>query len=365
MTLFDAETLVRLRPALAGVPAYVAGKPAPMIEGLITYKCSSNEIPWGPTASVHQAMSEALASANRYPDMNSVALKAAIAEFNGRSADQIAVGAGSSGVLSQIINALCDDGDEVIYAWRSFEAYPILVKLAGAVPVQIPLNAAQEHDLDAMAAAVTERTKLIMLCTPNNPTGPVLTNAEVKAFIDKIPAHIPVLLDEAYREFSTADDTADALTLQTEFPQVIALRTFSKAYGLAGIRIGYSVSHPTLAEAFAKTSIPFSVNSLAQVAAVAALDAVDEMQSRVDAVVAERERVVAGLIEQGWKLPSTQANFVFFPLGDNSEAFDDTCSAAGLVVRRYGNEGVRFTIAETEANDRFLQVAATLLHLQA
>ncbi len=354
---FSEPSAVRLRPVLGSLPAYVAGRPAPQIPGLTTFKISSNENPYPPLPSVLGVIAEAAAEINRYPDMTNTEVRAAIAAFVGREADQVVVGPGSTGVLAQIMGAACDAGDEIVFAWRSFEAYPILAQLAGATPVTVPLTASGEHDLDAMAAAVTGRTRLVLLCTPNNPTGTSLGEAAVRAFLRRLPSDVAVVMDEAYGEFSRDAGHADGLALQEEFPQVIALRTFSKAFGLAGLRVGYGVAHPAIAEALAKTAIPFGVNRLAQAAAIHSLGVVDELNERVDALVAERERVTAALAEQGWVLPDTQANFLYFPLGEASAAFDDACHEAGLVVRRFGAEGVRVSIGETEANDRLLALA--------
>lgn len=359
--LFDAPTQARLRPALDGVPAYVAGRPAPAIPGLTTFKISSNENPYPPLPSVQAVIADAAMHVNRYPDMANTGLISAIASHVGVPAECVTVGPGSTGVLVQLVEALCDPGDEVVFAWRSFEAYPIIVALAGAQAVTVALTESGEHDLDAMAAAITERTKLVFVCTPNNPTGPVVTDAAMRAFLAAVPAHVVVVIDQAYVEFIRDPDAVDALALQRQYPNVVVTRTFSKAYGLAGLRVGYGIAHPTIAEASTKTSIPFSVNSVAQAAAVHSLEAADELAERVDALVAERERVVAALRAQGWRLPTTQANFLYFPLGPGeSEAFDAACTAAGLVVRRYGSEGVRVSIGETEANDRLLAVTAGL-----
>lgn len=351
---------VRLRPVLEKVPAYVAGKPAGDLPGVVTYKLSSNENPYPPLPGVLDVIQQA-AQVNRYPDMNNIDLKAAIARFVDLPATWVTVGPGSVGVLGQIIQAVCDPGDEVIFAWRSFEAYPILTTVTGAHAVTVPLTATYEHDLEAMAAAVTDRTRLILLCTPNNPTGTVLTDAGVRGFLARVPAQVGVVIDEAYVEFVRDDQAPNSLALLRDYPNVIVLRTFSKAYGLAGLRVGYALAHPKLTEAFAKTAIPFGVNSIAQSAAIHSLDVHDELMARVHALVAERERVVATLAAQGWHLPATQANFVYFPLGkDECGSFTAACDAVGLVVRRYGDDGVRVTIGEPEANDRLLRLTATL-----
>ena len=213
---------------------------------------------------------------------------------------RLALGPGSVGVLGQLVAATCDPGDEVVFAWRSFEAYPILVTLAGAVPVMVPLADGDRHDLAAMAAAITPRTRMVLVCTPNNPTGTAVGDAELEVFLEQVPSDVLVVLDEAYLEFVTAPDSPDALAVHRSRSNVVVLRTFSKAYGLAGLRVGYAVAHEAVAEALRKAAIPFGVNSLAQVAAVASLEAFDELEVRVKELVSERERVVAALREQGW-----------------------------------------------------------------
>lgn len=348
---------LRLRSALDRVPTYVAGKPPAPREGLTVYKVSSNENPNPPLPSVLTVIRDAAAQVNRYPDMGVTALTEALAARLGVPREQLATGTGSVGVLGQIIQATCETDDEVIHAWRSFEAYPILVAIAGARSVQVPLTEDHRHDLDAMAAAVTERTKVVLVCTPNNPTGPSVTHAELVDFIAQIPGNVLVVVDEAYLEFVEGADRVDGLALRRQYPNVVLLRTFSKAYGLAGLRVGYAVAAEPVAEALRKTATPFGVNLLAQVAAIASLEAQDELDERVAHLVAERSRVVAALREIGWQIPQTQANFVWFPLGERTPEFVTACEAAGLSVRPYGADGVRVSIGETEANDRLLEVA--------
>ncbi|MFW5470571.1 histidinol-phosphate transaminase [Knoellia sp. CPCC 206435] len=349
---------VRLRDALDAVPAYVAGRPAVAQAGTTAYKVSSNENPYPPLPSVLEVVREQAGQMNRYPDMGVSALTEALAAHLDVPAARIATGPGSVGVLGQIITAFCDPGDEVVFAWRSFEAYPILVALSGATPVTVPLTSEARHDLDAMAAAVTDRTKVVLVCTPNNPTGPSVRRDELEAFLDRVPEDVLVVLDEAYLEFVSREDAPDALAIHRARPNVAVLRTFSKAYGLAGLRVGYAVAHEPVAEALRKAAIPFGVNSLAQAAAVASLDAFDELDVRVKELVAERARVLAALAEQGWDVPDTDANFVWFPVGERTPELVAACQAAGLTVRPYGTDGVRVTIAEPEANDRLLEVTA-------
>jgi histidinol-phosphate aminotransferase len=352
-----SEDAVTLRSALGRLPAYTPGKPAAAPPGVTAYKISSNENPYPPLPSVLDAVRTAAGEMNRYPDMGVGVLTQALAERLEVPAERLAFGPGSVGVLGQLIAATCDAGDEVVFAWRSFEAYPILVTLAGAVPVQVPLGAGDRHDLEAMADAVTDRTRVVLVCSPNNPTGTTVTDAELELFLERVPRHVLVVLDEAYLEFVTAPDSPDALAVHRSRPNVVVLRTFSKAYGLAGLRVGYAVAHEPVAEGLRKTAIPFGVNALAQVAAVASLTASDELEVRVKELVAERERVLASLAEQGWELSDSQANFVWFGLGEETAAFAAACQDAGLTVRPYGTDGARATIAEREANDRLIEVA--------
>ena len=351
----------RLRSALDQVPAYVAGKPPAPRDGVTVYKVSSNENPHPPLPSVVEVIREAAEGVNRYPDMGVTALTDALAAHLDVPREQLATGTGSVGVLAQIIQSTCDPGDEVVYAWRSFEAYPIVVAIAGAVSVQVPLTDDQRHDLDAMAAAITDRTRVVLVCTPNNPTGPSVTHAELEAFLAKVPRDVLVVVDEAYLEFVEGEGEVDGLSLRREHGNVMLLRTFSKAYGLAGLRVGYAVAPEPVAEALRKTATPFGVNLIAQAAAIASLEAKDELDVRVKEIVAERERVLAALAEAGWQMTPSQANFVWFPLGERTADFVAACTEAGLSVRPYGTDGVRVTIGETEANDRLIEVAREFL----
>ncbi|MCS6712177.1 histidinol-phosphate transaminase [Brachybacterium sp. EF45031] len=352
------EEAIRLRPALDALPAYVAGRPAPQREDLTVYKVSSNESPFGPIDSVRQAVIAALEGANRYPDMMNQQLRQALAAEHGVTPEEIVVSTGAVAVTGDLVRAVVDPSDEVVFPWRSFEAYPILVGAQGGVSRQIPLTETFEHDLDAMVAAVTDRTTLMILCTPNNPTGPILTTEQVRSVLGRVPSHVVVALDEAYREFVEPELRIDAEGLFREFPNLLVLRTFSKAHGLAGLRVGYALAHPRLADALLKVTLPFGTNLLAQAAALASLEpeVMALMTERTAHLRSERSRVMAGLAEQGWELPASQGNFVFFPLGEQCQEFTDFCADRGLVVRRYGDDGVRITIAEDEANDRILEV---------
>jgi len=347
---------VRLRSVLAGLPSYVPGRPA--AAGLAApYKLSSNENPYPPLPSVLEVVREAALELNRYPDMAGVAVLSALSDHLDVPMSQLALGTGSVGVLGQILAATCDPGDEVVYAWRSFEAYPIVAGIAGAVSVRVPLDGDRRHDLGAMAAAVTDRTRLVLVCSPNNPTGPVVHQGEMDAFLDRVPPDVLVVVDQAYVEFVRDASAVDAMAAFRDRGNVAVLRTFSKAYGLAGLRIGYAVAREPVAEALRQTAVPFGVNGIAQRAAVASLAASSELLERVEALVGERRRVMTALRAQGWTLPETEANFVWLPLGEDAQAFVGAAEAAGLSVRPFAGEGVRCTVAETEANDRLIRVA--------
>ena len=339
------------------IPTYVPGKPPVPRAGLTTYKLSSNENPYPPLPGVLAAAHEAAGQMNRYPDMACTALYAALGERLGVPVDNLAVSTGSVGLIYQLLQAFCDPGDEVVYAWRSFEAYPIAVASAGAVSVQVPLTKTAEHDLDAMADAITERTKVVMVCTPNNPTGPSVSQSALDAFIAKVPPHVLVVVDEAYLEFVRMDDPVDGIATQRAHDNVVVTRTFSKAYGLAGFRVGYAIGSVSTAGALRAVSLPFGVSGVAQAAAIASLAAEPALLERVDALVTERGRVVAGLRAAGWDVPAAQGNFVWLALGDRTVDFAAAADEAGIVVRPFAGDGARVSIGESEANDRLIEVA--------
>ncbi len=345
----------QFRKALATIPAYKAGKPP--TAGLATsYKLSSNENPYPPLPGVIERATQAAVTMNRYPDMGVSALHTAIADRYGVDVGQVASGAGSVAVLYHLLQATCADGDEVVYAWRSFEAYPIAVGLTGATNVAVPLTAEARHDLPAMLAAVTDRTKVVVVCSPNNPTGPAVHRDELTKFLDAVPASVFVALDEAYCEFVRDPETPDGLQLAEGRENVVVLRTFSKAYGLAGLRVGFAIGPPAAAEAIRKCALPFGVSSIAQAAAVASLEAEPQLLDRVSAIVAERLRMHDTLTRQGWTVPDAQGNFVWLALGDDSVAFADACDEAGVSVRPFDGDGVRVSVGEPAANDILLGV---------
>ena len=346
------------RPNVLAIPAYVAGKPPAPRPGLTSYKLSSNENPWPPLPGVLEAAAEAAAVMNRYPDMGNTALYEALRDALGVPVEDLAAATGSVALIYQLVNAFCEPGDEVVHAWRSFEAYPIAVTAGGARSVQVPLTVDGRHDLDAMAAAVTDRTKVVIVCTPNNPTGPAVSQSDLDAFIARVPSDVVVVVDEAYLEFVRMDDAIDGVATYRRHDNVVLTRTFSKAYGLAGFRVGYAVGPAPLAGALRAVSLPFGVSHVAQAAAIASLAERDALMERVDDLVERRTDLVARLREVGWDLPDSQGNFVWFPLGGRTPDFAAACGEGGVSVRPYGTEGVRVSIGEREAFDHVVEVAA-------
>ncbi len=347
---------VPLRPAVADLPAYVPGARAPV--GAAAYKLSSNENPYPPLPGVLAAIADAAADVNRYPDMYATELTVALAQRLDVEPDCVVAGTGSVAVLGHVLAAVCGAGDEVVVPWRSFEAYPIAVAVAGAVPVHVPIGADGRLDLPAMAAAVTKRTRVVLVCTPNNPTGPAVRSDELAALLDAVPPDVLVVLDEAYVEFVRDPQVPDGLAVLAEHRNVVVLRTFSKAYGLAGLRVGYAVARPRLATGIRAVATPFGVSHVAQRAAVVSLSVADQLLARVETVVAERARMLSGLRAQGWTVPDSQANFVWLPLGERSTAFAADAAAAGVLVRPFAGDGVRVSVGETEATDLLLEVTA-------
>ena len=352
------EIPVRVRPAVAALPPYKQGRQA----GAEAFKLSSNENPFDPLPGVLERV-QAATALNRYPDATAARLRERLAERFGVDVDSIHIGAGSVSILAQLVLATSGQGDEVVYAWRSFEAYPWLAVVAGATAVQVPLAPGARHDLDAMAAAITDRTRAIIVCSPNNPTGPIVTQAEFDAFVKRVPGDVLVILDEAYAEFVTDSEAVDGTRVLAggDHPNVVVLRTFSKAYGLAGLRVGYAVGHPRILDAARTTAIPLSVTAHAEEAALASLDAEDELLERVRAIAERRDRLASGLREAGWNIPDTQGNFVWLPSGDETLTFAAAFETGGLIVRPFAGDGIRISVGEEESVEKVLRIAASIV----
>jgi histidinol-phosphate aminotransferase len=345
----------RFRSVLDQFATYQPGKRVASPDGK-SYKLASNESPFGPLPSVAKAIAAAAGEVNWYPDNTAAALTEALARRHGVPPEHIALGCGSVGVAQQLLAATAEPGTEVLFAWRSFEAYPILVPLTGAADVRVPLRD-ETHDLAAMADAITPRTRVIFVCNPNNPTGTVVRRPELEEFLDRVPGDCLVVLDEAYADYVRDPGVPDGMRLYRDRPNVAVLRTFSKAHGLAGLRVGYLVGHEPVAAAVRTTMLPFTVNALAQTAAIASLAAEAELAERVDLAVKERGRVRDELLAQGWNVPPTEANFVWLRLGSDTQDFAATCAGAGVSIRPFGDEGARISVGTEEANDTFLAVA--------
>jgi histidinol-phosphate aminotransferase len=339
------------------MPAYVPGRTVP---GAI--KLASNETPYPPLPHVVGRITAAAAEINRYPDSFATELTSVLAAKYGVGVEQVRVGCGSVSLCTQLVQALADADEEVMYAWRSFEAYPIISAVSGASAIQVPLRD-HVHDLAAMAERISGKTKLVFVCNPNNPTGTAVARDDLVRFLRAVPQDVVVALDEAYREFVTDPDVPDGLTLLSEFPNLIVLRTFSKAYGLAGLRVGYAIAaDQALTAALRQTQVPFAVTSVAQAAALASLEpqAERELLSRVADIVHERERVFGALVGFGYDVPPTQANFVWLPLAEATVEWAAECEARKVIVRAFAGSGVRVTIGTPDENDRFLAAAAEL-----
>jgi histidinol-phosphate aminotransferase len=342
-----------IRGDLDSLPAYVPGRAVP---GAI--KLASNEVPLPPPPAVLAAVAEAAARGNRYPDLAVTELTARLAREFRVDAARVAVGCGSVSLCQQLVSITClEPSDEVVFAWRSFEAYPIVTQIGGAAIRRVALDADFGHDLDAMAAAVTPRTRLVFVCSPNNPTGTTVRRAAFERFLTAVGPDVLVALDEAYREYVTDPDAVDGTALLDAHPNLVVLRTFSKAYRLAGLRVGYALADAEVAQALRKVCSPFSVSTIAQAAAIAALDCREELLADCADIVAERVRVRDALRGDGYTVPPSQSNFVWVALGERTAAFAAHCLAQKVVVRPFHPDGVRVTVSTPEENDALLAAA--------
>jgi histidinol-phosphate aminotransferase len=363
MTVTFAEKLARIPGYQAGVPTGQA--PEAIAAGGIA-QLASNESPVPPHPKVVEAIREAAGAMNRYPDPDATLLCRRIADRYEVEPGRVAVGNGSCEILLAAAEALCEPGAEILYAWPSFSMYPHLAALTGAREIRVPLAEGEVHDLDAMAAEVTAATQLAIVCNPNNPTGTHLPAAQVAAFCERVPAHVTIVLDEAYVEFQIDDDPDATVDLLAEFPNLVVLRTFSKVYGLAGLRVGLALGSAKFRAAVDAVRQPFSVNALAQAAAAEAILHQDDVEQRVERTLVERVRVEAGLHELGLSTAETQANFSWIDLGDA----DEKAVVAGLAERSIavrpgtplGGPGhIRVSYGTAAENDRFLAALGDLL----
>lgn len=349
-------TQIRLNEHLTSVPEYRAGR---TVAG--TIKLASNEAPDGPAPAILDAILHAARTANRYPDIGATVLTERLAAHCGVDPQRVSVGSGSVALLQGLVQAVCEPGDEVVFGAPSFEGYPGLVQARGARSIPVPVTDAQKLDLEAMLAAIGPSTRLVLLATPNNPTGCAVRRADLDGFLDRVPGNVMVGIDEAYREFVTDPDAPDGLESARGRNNVVVFRTFSKAYGLAGLRVGYSVAPPEITRALNLARVPFSPGSVAQAAALAALDTEEAMRERCRKVVLERERVQSALLECGYVSPPSEANFVWLPLGEQSLAFCEHLEQNNVIARPIPHIGARVTIGTPEENDAFLAAARSYL----
>ena len=349
-------TTPRLRPVLEELGAYRPGRrPAP---GQDLSRLASNETPYPLLPEVQQAIATAVADSNRYPDPAALRLTEALAAKHRVDPDRLAVGCGSVQLVQELVEIACDAGDEVVFGWRSFEAYPTLTTIAGATPLTVPLRDAH-LDLDAMAAALTPRSRLVLLCSPNNPTGPALAHDAVKAFLEAVPRDVLVVVDEAYAEFVDDPLAVDGTRLLSSYPNLVVLRTFSKAYGLAGLRVGYALcGDPAVAGALRQVHLPFAVSIAAQAGALASLEVEEQLMAQVAEVVAMRGPLRQGLLDQGWDVPPTQGNFVWLPTGADTDRVSQVFEDHDVLVRAFSGEGIRVTVGTPRDNERVLTAAA-------
>lgn len=356
----------RFNSRLTSIPGYTPGVPkgkgATEVASSGLAQLASNESPFPPLPEVVDAVAGAAASMNRYPDPAVTELREALAGKHGVDAEQILVANGSCEVLLAAAEAQLEPGVGVVYSWPAFSMYPILAPLSGADEVRVPLAPGDVHDLEAMHEAIDASTRLVLVCNPNNPTGTYRDAASVAAFVEAVPDDVTVILDEAYIDFDTGDDPQASIELFRSRSNLVLLRTFSKAHSLAGFRVGYAICQPDFRAAVEAVRQPFSINALAQVAALESLRHDDEITERIAAVVLERERVQAALRALGLECSESRANFSWVSLGEEGPAIEESVvarlAAAGVVVRPgrlLGGAGhLRISYGTPAENDRMI-----------
>lgn len=339
------------------IPVYPAAETYAFDGDLV--KLASNETPWAPHPAVLEAVAKATKSLNRYPDPTVSAPRGRIADRCGVPAAKVTVGNGSCEILLAAAEAMLEPGAEIVYAWPSFSMYPHLAAMTGATAITVPLDAEEKHDLEAMAREVTVATRILIVCNPNNPTATALTVEEIDTFVAALPRHVCVIVDEAYVEFNTLQDPDGSLPLLDRHPNLVLLRTFSKVYGLCGLRVGYALGSEDFRQACDRVRQPFSVNMLAQAAAAEAIRHQDEVESRVERTVVERLHVESALLQRGLESTDSQANFSWVHLGEHDEAdVMRGLGERGVIVRAGADLGgpgrIRVTYGTRAENDRFL-----------
>ncbi|MGD2102035.1 MAG: histidinol-phosphate transaminase [Acidimicrobiia bacterium] len=350
----------RLRPDIAALTPYKVGRQlddvarAHGLEPGDIVKLTANEGPEGPFPGVVEAAAVEISRSNRYPDNQCWELGQALSDELGVEFDNVLFGAGGTALLTEFATAMGGPGRNVVYARPSFVMYRFVTIWAGSEPVEVPLDAAHEIDLQAMLAAIDDNTSVVFLCNPNNPTGTIKSGEEVIGFLDSVPEDVLVVVDEAYHEFVTDPRYETAITAALQRPNVVVIRTFSKIYGLAGLRVGYAVGSAGTLTELRKAQAPLTVNRVAQAAALASLGQADELERRRAENAARRHHLQGALAERGFDTTQSQTNFVFFDLGDDIDRVTEELTSSGVLIRPMGAGWVRATIGDDRENRRLL-----------
>ncbi|WP_371666649.1 aminotransferase class I/II-fold pyridoxal phosphate-dependent enzyme [Streptomyces sp. NBC_00289] len=325
-------------------------------------KLDTNEIYYPPLPGVAEAVQAELGKLHYYPDMTNALVVDALSHHYGLISEGLCVGDGSAALIEAIVKGVtCSGYDEVVYSWRSFEAYPLIATMAGAKPIPVPRAADHGHDLAGVLKAITPATRVIIICNPSNPTGAYMPLREIETFLASVSPSVLVVLDEAYREFIHPRPHFDTLPLASRVKNLIILRSFSKAWGLAGLRVGWSYSSPDLARGIQKCILPFSVSRIGQAAAVAALSQEEEMRRRAAEIAAERDALLAMVRLHTPEVPYSQGNFIWLPIGDLAAAFGYEAEQRGFIVRAFAGEGIRVTVGTAEQNADFVAAYPNVL----
>ena len=355
----------RIRPEIESLVRYSPGLPIEEVArryGITDIvKLASNENPLPPFPEVSAAIAEIASGVNRYPDSGCFELTRAVSGATGIPEESLWFGAGSSELLSAVARAVGGAGTSFVFGWPSFAMYPVNAGLGGAEAIHVPLDGEQRYDLDAMAGAIRADTTLVFVCNPNNPTGTYRSHADVTAFIEGVDPDVLVIVDEAYAEYVVADDYESAIPLALERPNVVVARTFSKMYGLAGLRVGYMVGGSATLGSLKRAQLPFSVNNLAQVAAMKSLEFPDRVAERVKenregVAVLERE-----LAARGIEVAPTQTNFIWTRLGSDAAAMSEKLMQRGVIVRPLAAEWTRVSVGTHDENGRFISALDDVL----
>lgn len=352
------------RDVIENISPYVPGKPISDVQrelGLSNViKLASNENPFGCSPKVKQAIAEGLSEINLYPDGNATLLRESLARHYGLDPEQFVFGAGSNEIISFIAQLFLNPGDESIYPMPSFVWYNTAVRAVGAVPVKIPLRD-YTTDLDAIKSSITEKTKIIWICNPNNPTGTIITDKQQEEFLDSVPRNVVVVLDEAYYEYAKGEGFPESVPLLNKYPNIIVLRTFSKAYGLAALRVGYGITSPEIVSYLNRIRPPFNVNTLAQKAAVAAL----EDQSFVSYAVSETKKGRLTLYEAfeklGLKYIKSYTNFIWVETSYQSGEIFQKLLKKGVIIRPFMDNWIRITVGTEEENRALIKSLEEIL----